>query len=124
MDKMKGSVEPIAMYYFINLLLMAPLPLSLMNILRYAAFETMIFSNVPGPKKPSKILGKDSKNMFFFVPGMGNLATGISIISHVDHFKIGIISDTSQIENPKELRDIFERNFDKILNEKKTLEGI
>jgi hypothetical protein len=74
---------------------------------------SLVFSNVPGPKTPFVFTGAECTKMMFMVPGLASIATGISIISHVDTFKIGCISDLAYVEYPQEVIDIFERNFDK-----------
>ena len=61
---------------------------------------SLVYSNVPGPRKPMVYFGKETKKMMFFVPGIGTLSAGISIISHVDVLKIGCISDVSRISDP------------------------
>lgn len=76
---------------------------------------SMVFSNVPGPKTPYTFIGKKTKKIFFFVPGMGEVASGISIISHGNVVKIGCISDTSNIEKPAEMIHMFEQNYDKLM---------
>ncbi len=80
---------------------------------------SMVFSNVPGPKTPYTFLGKKSKRLFFFVPGLGEVGCGISVVSHASMVKIGCIADTSNIENPSEMIKIFEKNYDKLMNIKK-----
>ena len=50
----------------------------------------------------------------FFVPGLANLGAGISIISHCDVIKIGCQGDESEIPQPKEIIEIFEKNIDKL----------
>ena len=55
--------------------------------------------------------------MFFFVPSLGNLGSGISIISHGDTVKIGCISDIVNIPEPQEIINLFEKNYDKLIKE-------
>jgi len=57
----------------------------------------MVFSNVPGPKSPFTFDSKKAKKLFFFVPGLSQVGSGISIISHADIIKIGCMADTSNI---------------------------
>ena len=76
---------------------------------------SLVFSNVPGPKTPWVINGSKANRLMFFVPGLANLGAGISIISHADVFKFGCIGDLSEIPNPKEIIELFEKNTDKLL---------
>jgi hypothetical protein len=100
MDALKKSIEPYGMYYFIKISLLLPV-----FILKTASNflcdkMSLVFSNVPGPKNPWVINGVKSKKVFFFVPGMAGIASGISIMSHVDVFKVGCVGDEAQIPNP------------------------
>lgn len=54
---------------------------------------SIVFSNVPGPREPYIIDGVKSKKMVFLVPGLENIATGISMITHENVLKIAINSD-------------------------------
>jgi hypothetical protein len=100
MHALKKSIEPYGMYYFLKIALMLPSfifkPAS--NFL--CDKMSMAFSNVPGPKTPWVINGVKSKKTFFFVPGMAGVASGISIMSHVDIFKVCCVGDEAQIPNP------------------------
>lgn len=71
--------------------LVAWLPSYLMQLLGFWIINktTMIFSNIPGPKKP--LVYKDtegnlirSKKLIGFIPGIGACALGIAAVSHVD----------------------------------------
>jgi len=56
--------------------------------------------------------------MFFFVPALGDIGTGISIMSHGNVIKIGCISDSSCIEDPREFIELIEKNYDSMLGKK------
>jgi NRPS condensation-like uncharacterized protein len=93
MDAVKKSIEPFGMYYLIGLALMLPSLLTKLATAFLADKMTLVFSNVPGPKTPWTILGKKVKSLMFFVPGLANIGSGLSIISHADVFKIGCVGD-------------------------------
>lgn len=95
MDALKRSIEPFGMYYFIKVALILP-TLVLKHASNFLCEKmSMVYSNVPGPKVPWVINGSKSRRVFFFVPGLANIASGISIMSHVDVFKVGCVSDES-----------------------------
>lgn len=100
MDKLKKSIEPFAMYYFIYLATLLPSFIASFITKFVASKMSLVFSNVPGPKKPLTFVEKKAKSMFFFVPSLGNLGSGISILSHGDIVKIGCISDIVNIPEP------------------------
>lgn len=79
----------------------------------YSRKNTLVFSNVPGPRAPYKVAGYKTKNMTFFVPAMMEVAGGLSIISHYDVIKLGLILDKS-FTDPKQLMKIFTAKFDEV----------
>ena len=50
---------------------------------------TFVMSNIPGPKTRLIFNGKKSESFGALIPGLGDLAFGISAISHVDHICTG-----------------------------------
>lgn len=82
-----------------------------------AAKFTMVISNVPGPRRQIVYDGKKSLDAGFFVPALGKLASGLSILSHADTMKIGFCSDQAYVQNPWELTELMQKNIEKyILN--------
>ena len=53
----------------------------------------------------------------FFVTGLGALASGICVFSLHKIVKIGVVGDISNIENPWELCNLLDKNFDDVLRE-------
>ena len=58
MDKLKRSIEPFAMYYFIYLATLLPSFIANFITKFIASKMSLVFSNVPGPKKPFTFVGK------------------------------------------------------------------
>jgi hypothetical protein len=59
----------------------------------------LAFSNVPGFRHDLTILGSSAKEILFFTPTMSKIGLGISMLSHVDHFKIGVAADKYCIQD-------------------------
>jgi hypothetical protein len=76
----------------------------------------MVFTNLPGPKTPLIFNGYECKKLMFFVPALGSIGTGISVVSYADIIKVGCISDESMIKDPSHLISIFNENFKRILD--------
>ena len=76
---------------------------------------TVVLSNVPGPKVPMNFGGVECKGLIALIPGLGDLAFGISAISQGNQLYMAVQSDTSYVENPDELRDLFEKNYDYLI---------
>lgn len=61
---------------------------------------TIVLSNVPGPKEPMVFGGSKTTDLFALIPGIGDLAFGISAISHCDTLRMAIQADLTYLENP------------------------
>jgi len=74
---------------------------------------TSVLATVPGPIKPLVFRGLSVRELFYFVPGSGRLACGISIITHGTKLQLAVNCDTSYLQNglEKELISRFETIF-------------
>jgi hypothetical protein len=76
----------------------------------------MVFSNVPGPKTGLHFSDKIRATGFIaLVPGMGDLAFGMTGMSMCDNLYFAIQSDTSYVKHPKELKEIVEQLYDELV---------
>jgi len=94
MDKAKRGWDPIGSWFAIVVTLLQPPFIANLIFTRFSDTVTFVFSNVPGPRTPIDFAGSESEWLAFLVPGLCNAAAGISIISHVDTIKVGIVADT------------------------------
>ena len=72
---------------------------------------TMAFSNVPGLSRPIYFKDSASISMQYYVIPAGGCGMSICCLSYCDYVKITCLSDTSIMENPKELMDLLENNI-------------
>ena len=74
---------------------------------------TTVLATVPGPRKPLVFRGLCARELFYFVPGSGRLACGISTITHGMKLQLAINCDTSYLQNglDRELVTRFEKIF-------------
>ena len=77
-----------------------------------ASKATLILSNVPGPKSSLIYDGVKSVGFLGLIPGIGDLAFGISAMSMMERLYMTIQADISYIEDPSELKIILERNYE------------
>ena len=70
---------------------------------------TTVFSNSNVSRVPMVFDGKSQLGLFYFVPVMGKLNSGICVITAGDHMSLACMSDTSAIRNAKEFIQIFEQ---------------
>ena len=100
MHKAKKSFKPLATM-FIQQLIIRFLPLFITRpLMDYTASKsTLAFSNVPGFKTHLRVNGCKANNVLFFTPWMSKIGLGISMLSHVDHFRIGVSADKFWVED-------------------------
>jgi hypothetical protein len=77
--------------------------------------STVVISNVPGPKEPLNYFGVKSKSLLALIPGLGDLAMGISALSHGNTLLMAVQSDVSYLEDPDCLMDLIEKNYDQLV---------
>jgi hypothetical protein len=58
---------------------------------------TTVLATVPGPRKPLVFRGLGVRELFYFVPGSGRLACGISTITHGMNLQFAVNCDTSYL---------------------------
>jgi hypothetical protein len=72
---------------------------------------TGVMSNVPGPRMPLYFSGKEIKDIMFWVPRIGGLSLGISIISYNGKVSLGLCTDAGLVSDPKSILNHFENEF-------------
>ena len=71
-----------------------------------ASKSTMVLSNVPGPKRSLVFDKAEAVGFGALIPGLGDLAIGISAMSMADRLYMAIQSDTSYIKTQMSLKRI------------------
>jgi len=81
---MKKSIYPHATQTLSEFTAWLPCVIGQLILMWFVSKATIVFSNVPGPKVPLNFNGVKSKGLIALIPGNGDLALGISAISHCD----------------------------------------
>lgn len=81
----------------------------------FANKTTGVLSNVPGPRQPLYFAGEEIKKIMFWVPRIGGLGIGISIISYNNKVSLGIATDAGLVKNPKSILEHFMNEFKMLL---------
>lgn len=113
--RLKKSIYPFAVKALTEIIAWFPGIVGQLVMMWVVSKATVVFSNVPGPKVPLKFGNVNSRALVGLIPGLGDLAVGISALSHVDDLIMAIQSDTSQIEDVREFRDLVEKNYDQLV---------
>ena len=76
---------------------------------------SMGFSNVPGPKKPLVVTGKECHAMGFNIPLGKTVPMGWGAITHYDNLKIVLGADKGSVKDTDALMELIHKNWDEIL---------
>jgi NRPS condensation-like uncharacterized protein len=94
MMKAKKSMKPLATMYIQQLIIRCFPAFLTRPLMDFTASKcTLAFSNVPGFRTDLTVNKCKARNMLFFAPTMSTIGLGVSMLSHVDSFKIGVASD-------------------------------
>jgi WS/DGAT/MGAT family acyltransferase len=80
----------------------------------FARKASLVVSNVPGPKKPLRIAGRELEDLMFWVPHPTDFGLGISLISYNGRVNIGVRADTAICEDPQALVDGIVEEFESL----------
>lgn len=75
---------------------------------------TVVMSNVPGPRNGLNYPNAKGVGFLALIPGLGDLAFGISATSMRERLYMAVQADESYVKDPRELRNIIERNYDEL----------
>lgn len=113
MDKLKRSVEPVATFGIVNVMLKTlPNRWSAGLIDFFANKCTCVMSNVPGPQKPLYLAGRRLRAMLFWVPQRATVGIGVSIISFDGSLRMGVLVDTGLVPDPTAVVAAFEAEIE------------
>ena len=120
MDNIKSSPDAIIGFQTLNALGVSPANLAKRAAHFLANKSTAVLTNVPGPKTQLYLAGKKIKNMMFWVPRIGQVGHGISIISYNNTVTIGVATDAGLVPEPEQVLQAFHDEFDHIVDLAKT----
>lgn len=104
MDRLKGSVEPLAMYFAVSAALgLLPDGVSRRLVDHLANRCTLVMTNVPGPSGRLAMGGRAVREMVFWVPQRAGIGLGVSLFSHGGRLVVGVMSDAAVLEDPRRL---------------------
>ncbi|MBC2714279.1 MAG: wax ester/triacylglycerol synthase family O-acyltransferase [Desulfobacteraceae bacterium] len=115
LNDLKEAPDAAIAYVLLNALGISSAKLAKTAATMFANKTTGVFSNVPGPRQPLFFAGKEIKNIMFWVPRIGGLGLGISIISYNGKVSLGIATDTGLVQDPKTILDNFENEYRMLL---------
>lgn len=111
---MKNSIYPYGVNALTQLIAWFPGIVGQLIMMWVVSKATVVMSNVPGPKNGFNYPNARGIGFLALIPGLGDLAFGISATSTRNRLYMGVQSDESYVKNPQELRDILERNYENL----------
>jgi len=112
---LKESPDAAVAYTVLNALGISSAKLAQKAATMFANKTTGVLSNVPGPRQPLYFAGEEIKNIMFWVPRIGGLGIGISIISYNGEVSVGIATDAGLISKPTDILKNFENEYRMLL---------
>ena len=77
--------------------------------------STLCYSNLNATKDPYEFCGKKQLGSFYFVPAMGQLSAGITLLTCGPFMNLSVFSDTNQIRDPQMFVEIFEKKVEEMI---------
>ena len=75
-----------------------------------------VTTNVPGPRKPLKVLGRRIVEILPYVPIAVRIRTGIAVLSYADRLSIGITADRDSTPDVDVLSDALQAAIDELVS--------
>lgn len=116
MDIIKTSAEPLITATTCNILMMIPEFISRTLIDFFSRKMSVVLSNIPGPPELLSIGGDVVYEGLFFPPARANMGVGLSIFSYGGKMRVGVITDTNVVSNPREITKGFIKHFYMLVN--------
>lgn len=115
LTELKGAPDAAVAYVMLNALGVTSSKLAHTAASMFANKTTGVMSNVPGPQIPLYFAGTKIHEIMFWVPRMGSLGLGISIISYNGKVSLGIATDAGLVSNPGAILENFVNEYRMLL---------
>src|SRR6202162_1364744 len=112
MDELKSSPDAIVAFGALNLIGHAPVEVEQLGLRFFGSKATAVLTNVPGPRQPLYLEGREIDQVMFWVPQSGHLGLGISILSYNGRVRLGIATDAGLVPDPERIVENFKVEFE------------
>jgi diacylglycerol O-acyltransferase len=111
MDELKRSPEALVAFGVLNVMGFAPVEVERLGLRFFGSKATAVLTNVPGPREPLYLAGRQVDKVMFWVPQSGRLGLGISILSYAGGVMLGVATDEGLVSDPEKIVGAFEKEF-------------
>jgi WS/DGAT/MGAT family acyltransferase len=117
-ELLKKSWEPMLLYNLLHVLAdMLPKRVEKLFTDYMGTMVGAVITNVPGPKKPIYLAGKEVNDMVFWVPQTSTLGIGVSLLSYNNKAYLGVVTDPNIVSDPDIIIEGFYKEFEGLKEE-------
>lgn len=111
MDRLKHAPDAFVGFSLLNAIGMSPAKVAKRAAHLFANKCSAVLTNVPGPRESLYFAGQKVRNMMFWVPRVGRVGLGISILSYDGNVTVGLATDAGLVPDPETVLEGFEEDF-------------
>lgn len=115
MTALKNSPEAVASFGILNIMGSTPADIQAQMVGMFGAKATAVMTNVPGPPVPLYLVGREIKDLMFWVPQSGRVSLGVSIISYAGKVFLGVTADAGLVPEPQRIIDGFYEEYETLV---------
>ncbi|MBF0449848.1 MAG: DUF1298 domain-containing protein [Candidatus Magnetomorum sp.] len=78
--------------------------------------SSLLMTNTQGPEKPLFINNIPVENIMFWLPRIGDIGLGTTILSYNQNVRLGIVCDSKQMPDPQPFIDAFEQQLKRLID--------
>jgi WS/DGAT/MGAT family acyltransferase len=116
MAAIKDSPEAVVAFGILNAIGMIPAGVEHRVVELFGSKATAVMTNVPGPREPLYLAGKQLRRIMCWVPQSGRLGLGVSILSYAGEVCLGIATDAGLVPDPETIVEGFQAEFDELMD--------
>lgn len=114
-EALTGSRQALLMHLLLGVVGLLPGELQTRALDTLAAKATAVITTVPGPPAARYLAGSRIDDILFWVPQAGDIGIGISILSYDGRLRIGLMSDSALLPQPRQVLDRALAEFARLL---------
>jgi WS/DGAT/MGAT family acyltransferase len=107
MDAIKHGHEAPITLGILSLMGRAPAPLEARLVDFFSAKGSMVLTNVPGPRQPLYLTGRELSGVLVWAPCSGSVGMSVTIFSYAGKVTVGFMAAERLVPDPQELADGF-----------------
>jgi diacylglycerol O-acyltransferase / wax synthase len=102
-SRLRRSQEPLVMAGLLDLFGHSPALIQRLATEIMGRKASMVVTNVPGPRQRQHLLGVPMEQVLVWVPQVGAIGVGVSLVSYAGEVRIGVAADRLRLQHPEVL---------------------